>query len=85
MTPTPRAQPLEPRGLQRYLPILHWLPKYDRSRLSADLLAGVTVWALLVPQRLAYASLAGASPRSTGCTPPSRRWWSMPCSARRGR
>ena len=59
MTPTPRAQPLEPRGLQRYLPILHWLPKYDRSWLSADMLAGVSVWALLVPQSLAYASLAG--------------------------
>jgi MFS superfamily sulfate permease-like transporter len=58
MTPTP-AQLLEPRGLQRYLPILHWLPKYDRSWLSADLLAGVSVWALLVPQSLAYASLAG--------------------------
>ncbi|HSJ43161.1 MAG TPA: hypothetical protein VK923_00575 [Euzebyales bacterium] len=48
MTPTPTAQPLELRGLQRYPPIMHRLPAYDRSWLSVDLLAGRSVWALLV-------------------------------------
>ena len=45
--------------LARYIPILHWLPRYDRSWLSADLIAGVSVWALMVPQALGYASVAG--------------------------
>jgi hypothetical protein len=29
---------------------------------AGDLLAGVTVWAVLVPEALAYASIAGVSP-----------------------
>jgi sulfate permease, SulP family len=43
----------------RYVPIAGWLPRYDRRRLGADALAGLSVWALLVPQSLAYATLAG--------------------------
>jgi sulfate permease, SulP family len=35
---------------------------YDRSWLRGDLLAGLTVWAVLVPEALAYASIAGVSP-----------------------
>ena len=46
-------------GLKRYVPILTWLPHYDRQWLSSDALAGLSVWALLVPQSLAYATLAG--------------------------
>ena len=51
----------EPRPglLQRYLPIFAWLPKYDRTWLKGDAVAGLSVWALLVPQSLAYATLAG--------------------------
>jgi SulP family sulfate permease len=45
--------------LRRHLPILGWLPRYDRRWLTADALAGLSVWALLVPQSLAYASLVG--------------------------
>jgi sulfate permease, SulP family len=43
----------------RFLPILGWLPRYERRWLPADALAGLSVWALLVPQSLAYATLAG--------------------------
>jgi SulP family sulfate permease len=46
-------------AVTRYLPILGWLPRYDRRWLAADALAGLSVWALLVPQSLAYATLAG--------------------------
>jgi sulfate permease, SulP family len=46
-------------SVRRYMPILEWLPRYDRRRLSSDALAGLSVWALLVPQSLAYATLAG--------------------------
>jgi SulP family sulfate permease len=45
--------------LRRVLPILGWLPHYDRRWLAADAVAGLSVWALLVPQSLAYATIAG--------------------------
>ena len=35
---------------------------YDRRWLGVDLVAGLTVWAVLVPESLAYASIAGVSP-----------------------
>ncbi len=46
-------------GLTSYVPILGWLPHYNKAWLSADLIAGASVWALLVPQGIAYASLVG--------------------------
>ncbi len=36
-----------------------WLKSYRRSWLRGDLLAGLTLWAVLVPESLAYATLAG--------------------------
>jgi sulfate permease, SulP family len=41
------------------VPVLDWLPRYQRSWLTSDAVAGLSVWALLVPQGLAYAALAG--------------------------
>ena len=35
---------------------------YQRSWVRADLVAGVTVWAVLVPESLAYATIAGVPP-----------------------
>lgn len=35
---------------------------YDRSWLRGDVVAGLTVWAVLVPEALAYATIAGVSP-----------------------
>ena len=35
---------------------------YDRAWLRGDVVAGLTVWAVLVPEALAYASIAGVSP-----------------------
>ena len=45
--------------LHRYVPITDWLPKYQRSALRTDLIAGLAVWALTIPQALAYAGIAG--------------------------
>jgi high affinity sulfate transporter 1 len=45
--------------IRRHLPILGWLPGYRMPWLSKDALAGLSVWALLVPQSLAYATIAG--------------------------
>jgi len=46
------------------VPILTWLPAYDRSFLRFDLIAGATVWGLLVPESIAYAGLAGLPPEA---------------------
>lgn len=42
----------------RRLPVLAWAPRYDRTAAVADLVAGVTLGLTLVPQSIAYASLA---------------------------
>jgi SulP family sulfate permease len=41
------------------LPIVGWLRSYNRSWLRGDLIAGVTVAALIVPKNLGYAEIAG--------------------------
>ena len=41
------------------LPILKWLPEYDRSWLRGDIGAGLAVTALIVPKNLGYAEIAG--------------------------
>ncbi len=46
----------------RYVPILHWLPKYQFSWLRADVISGLTVWAVMVPESMAYAGIAGVPP-----------------------
>ena len=46
----------------RILPIMGWLPGYQRADLRSDVAAGLTVGAMLVPQAMAYALLAGLSP-----------------------
>jgi len=44
-------------------PILEWLPKYDyKETLKSDLVAGVTVGAMLIPQGMSYALIAGLPP-----------------------
>jgi sulfate permease, SulP family len=47
------------RRLARFLPVLEWLPRYDRRWLRADVVAGVAVTALIVPKNLGYAGIAG--------------------------
>jgi SulP family sulfate permease len=46
-------------ALGRFLPGLAIIGSYERSWFRPDLLAGITVWAMLVPQVMGYASLAG--------------------------
>ncbi|MBN8451319.1 MAG: sulfate permease [Candidatus Accumulibacter sp.] len=45
----------------RFLP--GWLRNYQREKLGADLLAGLVVTVLVIPQSLAYALLAGLPPQ----------------------
>jgi len=54
----------QPAGIRRFVPILRWLPAYDRKFLRFDVVAGATVWGLLVPESIAYAGLAGLPPQA---------------------
>src|SRR5215468_1399257 len=47
---------------QRLLPILGWLPSYRREWLLTDVLAGVAVWAAMVPEGMAYSGIVGVPP-----------------------
>ena len=47
---------------QRLFPILRWLPAYRREWLLPDALAGLAVWAVMVPESMAYAGIVGVPP-----------------------
>jgi len=46
----------------RLLPVLGWLPAYRRDWLLPDVLAGLAVWAVMVPEGMAYAGIVGVPP-----------------------
>ena len=50
------------KTLKRLIPILQWLPNYQKSQLKGDVLAGITVAIILIPQGIAYALIAGLPP-----------------------
>jgi hypothetical protein len=50
------------KAITHYLPFLDWLVHYRREDLVGDLLGGVIVAIMLVPQGMAYAMLAGLPP-----------------------
>ena len=61
-----------PSGMTRWIPGLRAARTYDRKWARSDLVAGVVLAAILVPQGLAYAELAGLPPvtglyTSIGC------------------
>ena len=51
-------------SIKSLLPILDWLPKYQKGWLRGDIIAAVTVWALVVPEAMAYAGIAGMPPET---------------------
>ncbi len=52
------------RTFKSFFPILEWLPKYQSSWFRPDLIAAFTLWALLVPEAMAYAGIAGMPPET---------------------
>ncbi|XP_037953021.1 sodium-independent sulfate anion transporter isoform X2 [Teleopsis dalmanni] len=55
------AEPEEPHWLFRRIFILTWIRSYDRDKAVADFIAGLTLGLTIIPQSIAYASLAGLS------------------------
>ena len=59
------VRPKQKSILQRYVPITEWFPMYDwKGDLRPDFIAGLTVWALLIPEAMAYAGIAGVPPEA---------------------
>jgi len=48
--------------LSRYLPFLEWTKDYKKSWFTEDLLAGITIGIMVIPQGMAYALLANLPP-----------------------
>lgn len=48
--------------LQRIVPAVGWLPAYRRAWLFPDVLAGFAVWAVMIPEGMAYAGIVGVPP-----------------------
>jgi SulP family sulfate permease len=48
----------------RWLPIAGWLPAYRASRLRGDGIGALTAWAIVVPESVAYAQIAGVPPQN---------------------
>jgi len=46
-------------GPPRRLPILDWVPGYQKAWLQLDILAGLTAAAVVIPKAMAYATIAG--------------------------
>ena len=49
--------------LAKYIPALDWLVHYQSENLVGDIIAGIIVASLLIPQSMAYALLAGLPPQ----------------------
>ncbi len=61
---TPSGQRARERGIARFVPAVVWLRRYERRWLRGDLIAALTIWALVVPQAIAYAQIAGLPPQA---------------------
>ncbi|KAK0580726.1 hypothetical protein LWI29_005567 [Acer saccharum] len=49
-------------GLQYFFPIFEWAPRYTFQFLKSDLISGITIASLAIPQGISYAKLANLPP-----------------------
>src|SRR5882672_6300636 len=47
---------------RRLLPVLGWLPAYRQEWLLPDCQAGLAVWAVMIPEGMAYSGIVGVPP-----------------------
>ena len=64
MTIQAASQEKNKRSIKSFFPIIDWLPNYKGSWFRGDLIAAFTLWALLVPEAMAYAGIAGMPPET---------------------
>ncbi|XP_047990537.1 sodium-independent sulfate anion transporter-like [Leguminivora glycinivorella] len=50
------------KTVKKRLPIVEWLPKYNKTKIIPDTIAGITVALTAIPQGIAYAVIAGLTP-----------------------
>lgn len=50
------------RSLQEWVPAIEWMRNYKKADLNGDIVAGITVAMMLIPQAMSYALLAGLPP-----------------------
>src|SRR3974390_3615555 len=48
--------------VRRSLPLLKWIGTYQRDWLLPDIFAGLALWAVMVPEGMAYSSIVGVPP-----------------------
>ena len=48
--------------VRRSLPLLNWVGAYQSEWLLRDIFAGVALWAVMVPEGMAYSSIVGVPP-----------------------
>lgn len=48
--------------VHRWFPLLNWAPAYRREWLLPDVFAGLALWAVMVPEGMAYAGIVGVPP-----------------------
>ena len=48
--------------VRQWLPVLNWTSAYQRAWLLPDLFAGLALWAVMVPEGMAYAGIVGVPP-----------------------
>lgn len=49
-------------NIKQWIPAADWLPNYRKQDLTGDMVAGITVAMMLIPQAMSYAMLAGLPP-----------------------
>ncbi|XLS58929.1 hypothetical protein HN51_008684, partial [Arachis hypogaea] len=50
------------KGVEYFVPIFEWLPNYSMRLFWSDLIAGLTITSLAIPQGISYAKLANLPP-----------------------
>ena len=57
MTSATLRRPKSKRTIRSLVPVVGWLTQYDVGDIRPDVVAAITVWALLAPEAMAYAGV----------------------------